>query len=245
MSTLMPLILDELEVTINNFTTIERAILLKTPKIEDGNNFGVDVQREVLKTVVDRSQILGQYSSDLSSYHWSRGAVMERGWGGKRVRVGVEEDSGVEEKKGVEGRGEKVIEGDDGEDDDDDEKEEEKGEKKKRKTNGGVAVVAQSNESSLTPPSDPNFMPGGKKKKTTTTTTSSNNTSSSTTTTNNTITKKHTITSTDQLELLPDYKAYLITYDLKWYVFVREAFRVLGDSMVLVWDVVEKNYGKT
>jgi hypothetical protein len=200
---------------------------------QDGNNFGVDVQRDVLKVVLDRTQILGQYASDLSSYHWSRGAVVERGWSGKKVRVGVEEEEGTEVKGkgGEEGEGKKVVEGDGAEE----KEEEEASPAKKRKTT--AAAAAQS--ASLAPPSDPNFMPGKKK-----TTTTASSTSTKTTKSSTTSTKKSTLTTTANLVMLPDYLAYLIQYDVKWFLFAREAFRVLADSILLVCDTVEKNYDK-
>lgn len=75
---LLQLVQNELGYGATHMWHIERWISLTVPPHEDGNNFGVDVQASVLKTVQDRSAMLAGYVSDLPSYYWQRATVFEK-----------------------------------------------------------------------------------------------------------------------------------------------------------------------
>ena len=51
---LLPLVESELEGGCTLLWSIGRHVSLLTPSVEDGNNFGVDVQASCLKTVQDK-----------------------------------------------------------------------------------------------------------------------------------------------------------------------------------------------
>ncbi|KAJ8608515.1 hypothetical protein CTAYLR_005727 [Chrysophaeum taylorii] len=56
---------------------IERWIVLNIPKVEDGNNFGVAVQMEINKMVVERRTKVKELFDKLADYHKDRGALLK------------------------------------------------------------------------------------------------------------------------------------------------------------------------
>lgn len=57
---------------------LELYIRLRVPPVEDGNNFGVDVQASVMDYVVQSRSSLSHYLDSLKEYHWIRGNAMEK-----------------------------------------------------------------------------------------------------------------------------------------------------------------------
>lgn len=75
---LVKLLQDELGWAVTQLWHIERWIVLNIPAHEDGNNFGVDVQQSVLKTVQERSALLAGFLQDLSGYFWARASLFDK-----------------------------------------------------------------------------------------------------------------------------------------------------------------------
>mmetsp|Transcript_86035 Transcript_86035/g.200046 ORF Transcript_86035/g.200046 Transcript_86035/m.200046 type:complete len:277 (-) Transcript_86035:257-1087(-) len=67
----------ELDDACRRFTTLEAWLKLKTPKVEDGNNFGVDVQRQFLSVVQDYRNYAYKELCALKNHSWNRAVVSE------------------------------------------------------------------------------------------------------------------------------------------------------------------------
>lgn len=67
----------ELDGACRRFTTLEAWLKLKTPKVEDGNNFGVDVQRQFLSVVQDYRNYAYKELCALKNHSWNRAVVSE------------------------------------------------------------------------------------------------------------------------------------------------------------------------
>jgi len=63
---------------VNDLRAVERFITLHIPKVEDGNNFGVAIQLEMLKNVAERGKTLKSAIDALPTYRKDRAAA----WGG-------------------------------------------------------------------------------------------------------------------------------------------------------------------
>lgn len=66
---------EELSQCVQTFRKLARWISLLVPAIEDGNNFGVGVQGEILKMVLERSNVLNGLFSALPGYYKDRAAA--------------------------------------------------------------------------------------------------------------------------------------------------------------------------
>ncbi|GMI40867.1 hypothetical protein TrCOL_g4334 [Triparma columacea] len=195
---------------------ITRHIHLLTPKVEDGNNFGADVQSLVLKFVQEKESLVSGYMGDYATYFWQRGNCMEKiggpRWRGDGGRTVVEE----EVKVGSEGDDREVK--DEEKTGDDDAKDEKGGSDAKGKKRKAAEPVVPTTSSSTT----------SKK-------TSSTSTKTTTTTKTSTSTPNH---------VLPDYLSYLVSLDVKWYLYLKDSLRQAADSCLMVKDMVEKNRDK-
>lgn len=69
---------------MSDLHVIERWIVLLVPKAEDGNNFGVEVQKYVLTTIKAMYKSLETTWSSLPDYFSQRGAAVEKAIGGKK-----------------------------------------------------------------------------------------------------------------------------------------------------------------
>jgi len=67
----------ELDGACRRFTTLEAWLKLKTPKVEDGNNFGVDVQRQFLSVIQDYRNYAYKELCALKNHSWNRAVVSE------------------------------------------------------------------------------------------------------------------------------------------------------------------------
>jgi len=203
-----------LESVQTSLWSITRHITLLSPLIEDGNNFGADVQQMVLKQVQERENLVSGYLGDLATYFYQRGTAMEKIGGSKwRGEGGVVEvmESKVE-KGSTEGEDEKDEVKTGGEEED--------------KTIGGDKTGKKRKAEEET---------ASKDSRTTTKTTGS-------TTVNKTVKTTRTTKSTPSV--LPDYVHYLVSLDIKWYLYLKDALRQAGDSCLIVKDMVEKNREK-
>ena len=70
--------MDMLVQDIDTLSTISRWITLSIPKIEDGNNFGVDIQMQLAKHVDDQVKVLVAKRDSLSDYYKDRAAALEK-----------------------------------------------------------------------------------------------------------------------------------------------------------------------
>jgi len=77
---------------------LELYIRLRVPPVEDGNNFGVDVQASVMDYVVQSRSSLSHYLDSLKEYHWIRGNAMEK-FGVETSEETSKVDSGAQTKK--------------------------------------------------------------------------------------------------------------------------------------------------
>lgn len=67
----------EVDLACRRFSALEAWLKLKVPKIEDGNNFGVEVQRQVLAVVQDYRNYAWKELCALKSHSWNRAVVSE------------------------------------------------------------------------------------------------------------------------------------------------------------------------
>lgn len=67
----------EIDKACRRFSAIESWLKLKTPKIEDGNNFGVEVQRQLLTVVQDYRNYAWKELCALKSHSWNRAVAAE------------------------------------------------------------------------------------------------------------------------------------------------------------------------
>lgn len=63
---------------VNIFSKLEQWIRVHTPKIEDGNNFGVSVQREVLEEISGLSVSMKKSLNGIPSYFEIRASAWEK-----------------------------------------------------------------------------------------------------------------------------------------------------------------------
>lgn len=63
---------------ITMLTDIERWVGLSEPVVEDGNNFGVEVQSYVLKSAQERRKALIEHADALCKFHKDRGDLVEK-----------------------------------------------------------------------------------------------------------------------------------------------------------------------
>ena len=81
--------------------SIEHAIVMLTPSVQDGDNFGVEVQRTVLTTVSEWRESLRSDLSSLPTYYLQRGTVVEKY---ATDVVSEEEENGHAKRRRVERR---------------------------------------------------------------------------------------------------------------------------------------------
>ena len=62
---------------VMNLRKVERFIVLHVPKVEDGNNFGVAIQMEVMKMVTEQGKTCKGLMDKLPDYHKERSAAMK------------------------------------------------------------------------------------------------------------------------------------------------------------------------
>lgn len=67
----------EVDRACRRFTALETWLKLKTPKIEDGNNFGVDVQKQFLSVVQDYRNYAWKETCALKNHRWNRAVISE------------------------------------------------------------------------------------------------------------------------------------------------------------------------
>jgi len=69
---------DEVSAAVDAIISIERFIQLSTPKMEDGNNFGVSVQMTVSKELKDIREALGKVTAGFPDYFDKRAGAFEK-----------------------------------------------------------------------------------------------------------------------------------------------------------------------
>lgn len=72
------LVLDELNWAITTLWHITRFLELQIPKREDGNNFGVDVLEQCIKTLQDRNNLLAGNLLEIPSMYLGRAQIFEK-----------------------------------------------------------------------------------------------------------------------------------------------------------------------
>ena len=216
---------NEIETATTLFWHIGRHLQFLIPPIEDGNNFGVDVQTSCIKTLQDRESLLGSYLSDFSSYYWQRAVLLEK-IGGVRWRG---EGGEVKEVK-------VVVE--DGEHTQDQDKEEDKEEKRPAAAEADGATVVNGGNKRKKPAAGPSGdEPATKTSELTTTKEKKRLKKSTTTTTTKSVTQEPS-------RVIPDFVEYCVALDMKWFVYVKDAVRQTIDSYHIVQDVMAKNRDK-
>ena len=74
----LKLVQDQFELASGALRELELWIRLREPRIEDGNNFGVDVQTNVLRTVVGAKDFMVRTGAGLADWHYHRGTAIGR-----------------------------------------------------------------------------------------------------------------------------------------------------------------------
>ena len=74
----LKLVQDQFELASGSLRELELWIRMREPKIEDGNNFGVDVQTNVLRTVVGAKDFMIRTGAGLADWHYHRGTALGR-----------------------------------------------------------------------------------------------------------------------------------------------------------------------
>ena len=74
----LKLVQDQFELASGALRELELWIRLREPRIEDGNNFGVDVQTNVLRTVVGAKDFMVRTGAGLAAWHYHRGTAIGR-----------------------------------------------------------------------------------------------------------------------------------------------------------------------
>jgi len=75
---LSALVVDQAALTIEDLKCLEMWLLLKTPEVSDGNNFGVDVQQYVLGELkAVKAEVVAMLTS-VSDYHSGRAGALEK-----------------------------------------------------------------------------------------------------------------------------------------------------------------------
>jgi hypothetical protein len=78
MSQLVMDITEQMVADIDALSCISRWVTLSIPTIEDGNNFGVDIQMQIAKHINDANAVLQTNRDKLSDYCKDRAAVLEK-----------------------------------------------------------------------------------------------------------------------------------------------------------------------
>lgn len=91
--------LDLISSTIDEIQILERFIMLHTPQMEDGNNFGVTVQMMVQKALVDSRNKLTNTVTDLPIYYSSRADAVDQ-LGLQKVSVSTTKTKSASEATG-------------------------------------------------------------------------------------------------------------------------------------------------
>jgi hypothetical protein len=163
---------------------------------------------------------------DYATYFWQRGNCMEkiggakwRGDSGKTVvteEVSVSLSGDDKEVKDEEKAGGSACSSEDAPSSEDAKPAAPAAKGKKRKAGEGAAPTTQSSSTT-------------------------NKKTSSTSTKKTETTKSSTATPVD---VLPDYLSYLVSLDVKWYLYLKDSLRQAADSCLMVKDMVEKNREK-
>lgn len=85
---------------MNDCATLERWIVLMVPKAEDGNNFGVEVQKYVMTAIKAMSTSLNTTWTSLPDYFSQRGAAIEKAMGSNKTSNDVSKTSTKSNSKG-------------------------------------------------------------------------------------------------------------------------------------------------
>ncbi|RHZ20787.1 hypothetical protein DYB31_005883 [Aphanomyces astaci] len=75
---LVTLVLDEIHVAIHELQRLERWIQLLTPRVADGNNFGVEVQKSVQLQISASRTALQKSWDAMTDYYWQRATAYEK-----------------------------------------------------------------------------------------------------------------------------------------------------------------------
>lgn len=68
--------MNELKESIHILSPLSILIELKMPRLEDGNNFGVDVQKEILHIITESSGQLDNIIDNITKYYRLRGSIV-------------------------------------------------------------------------------------------------------------------------------------------------------------------------
>ena len=66
----------EIRDSISIFNSLRLWIMLKVPRMEDGNNFGVSIQKECIKRLVDAQDQVVYMLDCISKYYKNRGEAV-------------------------------------------------------------------------------------------------------------------------------------------------------------------------
>ncbi|ETW08598.1 hypothetical protein H310_01142 [Aphanomyces invadans] len=75
---LVTLVLDEIHIAIHELQRLERWIQLLTPRVADGNNFGVEVQKSVQLQISASRTALQKSWDAMTDYYWQRATAYEK-----------------------------------------------------------------------------------------------------------------------------------------------------------------------
>jgi len=70
----------EIRDSISIFNSLRLWIMLKVPRMEDGNNFGVSIQKECIKRLVDAQDQVVYMLDCISQYYKNRGEAVTNVW---------------------------------------------------------------------------------------------------------------------------------------------------------------------
>jgi len=94
---------DLISVTIDEIQTLDRYIMLHTPQMEDGNNFGVTVQMMVSKALTDSRDELTKMLAAVPAYNSARADAVEKLGMQRTVTTGTKTTSNSESTGGKDG----------------------------------------------------------------------------------------------------------------------------------------------
>ncbi|KDO32865.1 hypothetical protein SPRG_02558 [Saprolegnia parasitica CBS 223.65] len=75
---LIQIVLDEIHTAIQKMQSLERWIQLLVPKVADGNNFGVEVQKSVQLQISASRTALQKAWDGMTDYYWQRATAYEK-----------------------------------------------------------------------------------------------------------------------------------------------------------------------
>ena len=69
---------EEIRKSVPIFTSLRLWIFLRIPRLEDGNNFGVSIQKDCIKRITDAQDQTEYFLDVIAKYHKTRGDAVSR-----------------------------------------------------------------------------------------------------------------------------------------------------------------------